>query len=48
VRAEVVDFFITRTKVILRDAGATADAIDAVLAAGVDEPGRGLRSHARA
>ena len=38
VRAEVVDFFVTRTKVILRDAGATADAIDAVLAAGVDEP----------
>lgn len=38
VRAEVVDFFITRTKVILRDAGATADAIDAVLAAGVNEP----------
>ena len=38
VRAEVVDFFVTRTKVILRDGGVNADTIDAVLAAGVEEP----------
>ena len=38
VRAEVVDFFITRTKVLLRDEGQGQDAIDAVLAAGVQEP----------
>ena len=38
VRAEVVDFFVTRTKVMLRDGGVNADAIDAVLAAGVEEP----------
>lgn len=38
VRAEVVDFFVTRTKVMLRDAGINADTIDAVLAAGVEEP----------
>ena len=38
VRAEVVDFFVTRTKVMRRDAGGNADTIDAVLAAGVEEP----------
>ncbi|MDO4290211.1 MAG: glycine--tRNA ligase subunit beta [Eggerthellaceae bacterium] len=38
VREQVVDFFTTRTKVMLRDAGLGADAIDAVLAAGVQEP----------
>ena len=38
VRAEVVDFFVIRTKVMLRDAGVNADTIDAVLAAGVEEP----------
>ena len=38
VRAEVVDFFVTRTKVMLRDGGVNADTIDAVLAAGVEEP----------
>ena len=38
VRAAVVDFFLTRTKVMLRDEGNRADAIDAVLAAGVEEP----------
>ena len=38
VRAEVVDFFVTRTKVMLRDAGVESDTIDAVLAAGVEEP----------
>ncbi|NGM17143.1 glycine--tRNA ligase subunit beta [Eggerthellaceae bacterium zg-893] len=38
VRDEVLDFFVTRTKVMLRDEGAGADAIDAVLAAGVVEP----------
>ena len=38
VRAEVIDFFITRTKVMVRDAGNGADTIDAVLAVGVQEP----------
>lgn len=38
VRAEVIDFFVTRTKVILRDAGNAADAVEAVLATGVEEP----------
>ncbi len=38
VRAEVVDFFVTRTKVMLRDVGVEPDTIDAVLAAGVEEP----------
>ena len=38
VRAEVVDFFVTRTKVMLRDAGIESDTIDAVLGAGVEEP----------
>ena len=38
VRAEVIEFFITRTKVMMRDAGNSIDAIDAVLAAGVQEP----------
>lgn len=38
VRREVLDFFITRTKVMLRDSGASPDAVDAVLAAGVEEP----------
>lgn len=37
-RAAIVDFFVTRTKVMLRDAGNSADAIDAVLASGVTEP----------
>ena len=47
VRAEVVDFFVTRTKVMLRDAGVEADTIDAVLAAGVKEPAViGQRAHA--
>ena len=38
VRKEVVDFFITRTRVMLRDGGCPVDAVDAVLAAGVQEP----------
>ena len=38
VRAEVIDFFVTRTKVMLRDSGIAADTVDAVLAAGVCEP----------
>lgn len=47
VRAEVVDFFVTRTKVMLRDAGVEADTIDAVLTAGVEEPAViGQRAHA--
>jgi glycyl-tRNA synthetase beta chain len=38
VRKQVVEFFVTRTKVMVRDAGSSPDAIDAVLAAGVQEP----------
>lgn len=38
IRVEVIDFFVTRTKVMLRDAGSSVDAIEAVLAAGVQEP----------
>lgn len=38
VRDEVIEFFITRTRVMLRDSGKRIDAIDAVLAAGVQEP----------
>ena len=37
-RKEIVDFFVTRTKVMLRDRGCAADTIDAVLATGVEEP----------
>ncbi len=37
-RAAVIDFFVTRTKVMLRDGGCEADTIEAVLATGVDEP----------
>lgn len=38
IRKEVVDFFITRTKVMLRDAGNGADAVDAVLSVDMEEP----------
>ncbi len=38
VREEVVDFFITRTKVMMRDEGISADTVDAVLACDVREP----------
>jgi len=38
VRAEVIDFFVTRTKVMLRDSGIAADTVDAVLATSVVEP----------
>lgn len=38
VRQQVIDFFITRTKVMLRDAGNGSDAVEAVLAVGVQEP----------
>ncbi|MBR5259895.1 MAG: glycine--tRNA ligase subunit beta [Eggerthellaceae bacterium] len=38
VRAEIVDFFVTRTKVILKDGGCAPDTIEAVLATGVSEP----------
>ena len=38
VRAEVIEFFVTRTRVMLRDRGRSVDAIDAVLAGGVEEP----------
>ena len=38
VRAQIIEFFVTRTKVSLKDGGASPDAIDAVLATGVCEP----------
>ena len=38
VRARIAEFFVTRTAVMLRDEGAGADAVDAVLAAGIDDP----------
>ena len=38
VKSQVVDFFVTRTKVMLKDGGNAPDAIDAVLACGVIEP----------
>lgn len=38
VRRDVIEFFITRTKVMMRDAGNNIDAIDAVLSAGIQEP----------
>lgn len=38
VRSDVIEFFITRTKVMMRDAGNSIDAIDAVLSAGIQEP----------
>lgn len=38
VRRDVIKFFITRTKVMMRDAGNSIDAIDAVLSAGIQEP----------
>ncbi len=38
VRAEIVDFFTMRTKVILKDGGCAPDTIEAVLAVGVEEP----------
>ena len=38
VSAEVSEFFVTRTKVMMRDRGLPADVIDAVLATGVTEP----------
>ena len=36
--AQVMDFFITRTKVMLRDGGCSPDTVDAVLATDVEEP----------
>ena len=38
VRRDVIEFFITRTKVMMRDAGNSIDAIEAVLSAGIQEP----------
>lgn len=38
VRRDVIEFFITRAKVMMRDAGNSIDAIDAVLSAGIQEP----------
>lgn len=37
-RHDVIEFFITRTNVMMRDAGNSIDAIDAVLSAGIQEP----------
>lgn len=37
-RQAVMEFFITRTKVMLRDEGVASEVIDAVLAVGVEEP----------
>lgn len=37
-RRDVIEFFITRTRVMMRDAGNSIDAIDAVLSAGIQEP----------
>ena len=37
-RHDVIEFFITRTKVMMRYAGNSIDAIDAVLSAGIQEP----------
>ena len=37
-RRDVIEFFITRTKIMMRDAGNSIDAIDAVLSAGIQEP----------
>lgn len=37
-KAEIIEFFITRTKVMLRENGQSADVVDAVLASGVQEP----------
>ena len=47
VRDEVIDFFVTRTKVMLRDSGIAADTVDAVLASGIVEP-MVIMGHARA
>ncbi len=38
VKANIIEFFVTRTKVILKDAGYGTDVIDAVLSCGVTEP----------
>lgn len=38
VSAEVLDFFVTRTRVILRDDGYAPDTIEAIVAAGIKEP----------
>ena len=38
VLGQLIDFFITRTRVMLHDAGNSYDAVDAVLAAGIVEP----------
>ena len=47
VRTEVIDFFVTRARVMLRDAGCEADTVEAVLATGVSEPSV-IASRARA
>lgn len=47
VRAAVIDFFVTRTKVMLVDEGIASDAVEAVVACGVEEPAQiARRAHA--
>lgn len=36
--SDIVDFFIARTRVMLRDSGSSPDAVDAVLGVGIEEP----------
>lgn len=47
VRDQVIDFFIMRTKVMLRDEGISTDTVEAVLGAGIEEPAE-LIARARA
>ena len=43
VRETIVEFFVTRTKVMARDEGADQDSVDAVMAVDVEEPAEILR-----
>lgn len=47
VRDQVIDFFIMRTKVMLRDEGISTNTVEAVLGAGIEEPAE-LIARARA
>ncbi len=47
VKAEIIDFFITRTKVILKDEGVPSDVIEAIVACHISEPAEiSKRAHA--
>lgn len=47
VKAEIIDFFITRTKVILKDEGVASDVIEAIVACHITEPAEiSKRAHA--